>query len=343
MRLALDQAHALVVETLTRCRTGAANAAHVAAALVAAELAGQAGHGLRRVPSYAGQALTGKVDGFAEPVARQTRPGALMVDAAHGFAYPALALAMDWLPGAARAQGVAVAGVRRSHHAGVTGWFVERLARDGLAALMFANTPAAMAPWGGREALFGTNPVAFAAPVTGAEPIVVDLSLSTAARGKIMAAAQQGEPIPEGWATDADGRPTTDARAALKGMMQPAGGAKGAALALMVEVLAAGLTGATLAADAGSFFEPQGAPPGTGQLLLAIDPAALGGADAAARIATLAAAFEGNGEARLPGRRRQQTAARVRAEGIELDDALLAEIRALPGAGQSSAPISPKS
>ncbi len=236
---------------------------------------------------------------------------------------------MEWLPGAARAQGVAVAGVRRSHHAGVTGWFVERLAEQGLVALMFANTPAAMAPWGGTRALFGTNPVAFAAPLPGAAPVVVDLSLSTVARGKIMAAAQKGEPIPEGWATDAAGRPTTDAKAALKGTMQPVGGPKGAALALMVELLAAGLTGATLAADAGSFFDAEGAPPGTGQLLLAIDPAALGGAEAAARMAALAAAFEGNGEARLPGRRRHETAAHVRAEGIPVDAALMAEIDAL--------------
>lgn len=333
MMLSVGDAHALVMETLASCRTCEENARHVADALVAAELAGQTGHGLRRVPSYAGQAMTGKVDGFARPRAAQTRPGALMIDAAHGFAYPALALAMEWLPGAARAQGVAVAGVRRSNHAGVTGWFVERLAEDGLVACMFANTPAAIAPWGGARPLFGTNPVAFAAPVPGpagqTAPIVVDLSLSTVARGKIMAAAQKGEPIPEGWATDAAGRPTTDAKAALKGTMQPVGGPKGAALALMVEVLAAGLTGATLAADAGSFFDADGAPPGTGQLLLSIDPAALGGAEAAARIGALAAAFEGNGEARLPGRRRQAAAARARRAGIAVDAGLMAEIEAL--------------
>jgi (2R)-3-sulfolactate dehydrogenase (NADP+) len=345
VRLAIGEAHALAMETMARCRTSGSNAHHVADALVAAELAGQAGHGLRRLPSYAAQALSGKVDGFAEPRALQTRPGALAVDAGSGFAFPALALAMHWLPGAARAQGVAVAGVRRSHHAGVAGWFVERLAGGGpgggpgdgpgggpgggLVALMFANTPAALAPWGGTRPLFGTNPVAFAAPVPGAAPIVVDLSLSTVARGRIMAAAQRGEPIPDDWATDEEGRPTTDAAAALKGTMQPAGGAKGAALALMVEVLAAGLTGATLAADAGSFFDAQGAPPGTGQLLIAIDPGALGGREAAARIARLAAAFDGNGDARLPGRRRQAIAERVRAEGIEVDERLMAEIEAL--------------
>ncbi|MEM7188511.1 MAG: Ldh family oxidoreductase [Pseudomonadota bacterium] len=324
--ISLTEARSLAASALERCNTSAANAGLVADALVAAEAAGQFGHGLVRVPVYAGQARTGKVDGHAKPTAKLTRPGALMIDAAHGFAYPALELAMANLPGLARAQGIAVAGVSRSHHAGVAGWFTERLAQEGLVAMMFANTPAAMAPTGGTRALFGTNPIAFAAPVEDGDAIVVDLSLSTVARGKILAAAQKGEPIPEGWATDADGNPTTDAEAALKGTMQPMGGTKGAALALMVEVLAAGMTGATLAADAPDFFAPEGAPPGTGQLLLAVDPSALGGTE---QIAALAAMFEANGTARLPGARRQALAQKAESEGVEIDADLLSRIEAL--------------
>ena len=129
--LTVDAAHALVTETLIRCNTTAGNAALVADALIGAELTGQSGHGLRRLPSYGAQAASGKVDGHAVAVAERVRPGVLTVDAAHGFAYPALALAMAALPGMAREQGVAVAGVRRSHHAGVTGLFVEELARHG--------------------------------------------------------------------------------------------------------------------------------------------------------------------------------------------------------------------
>jgi len=233
---------------------------------------------------------------------------------------------MDWLPGAARTQGIAVAGVTRSHHAGVTGWFCQRLAAEGLVGLMFANTPAAMAPWGGTRPLFGTNPVAFAAPVAGGEPMVVDLSLSTVARGKIMAAAQKREAIPEGWATDAGGAPTTDPEQALKGMMQPIGGPKGAALALMVEVLAASLTGANTAAEASDFFGADGPPPGTGQLLIAIDPGALGGIAGIVRLADM---FANNGTARVPGRRRQALREKALAEGIEIDDGLMREIEAL--------------
>lgn len=327
--LTLDDAHVLVCDTLIRCNTIPKNAAHVADALMAAELAGQVGHGLRRVPSYAGQALTGKVDGHAAASLTKTRPGTVMVDARHGFAYPALALAMEALPEMARTQGIAAAGIHRSHHAGVAGWFVERLAADGLVAMMFANTPAAIAPTGGTRALFGTNPIAFAAPVAGAAPVVIDLSLSTVARGKIMAAAQKGEQIPPDWATDAEGNSTTDPKAALGGMMQPIGGAKGAALALMVELLAAGLTGATLAGDASSFFEAEGSAPGTGQMLIAIDPGALGGASADLRISALASAFSDNGDARLPGQRRRATADRIRTNGLEIDEALLSEIDAL--------------
>ncbi len=327
-RLAVDEARRLVVETLIRCNTSEANARMVADALVGAELAGQAGHGLRRVPSYAAQAASGKVDGHAVPKAVRTRPGVLAVDAANGFAYPALALAMAALPEMARAQGIAAAGIRRSSHAGVTGLSVEALAREGLVALMFANTPAAIAPWGGARPLYGTNPIAFAAPVPQAEPLVVDLSVSKVARGRIMAAAQKGEPIPEGWAFDGEGRPITDARAALAGTMAPMADAKGAALALMVELLAAGITGASYAAEASSFFTAEGPPPGTGQLLIALDPAALY-PGAVERIGVLAAAIEGEADARLPGRRRQAIRARLTAEGIPLDPDLAAEIGAL--------------
>ena len=326
--LSVEAAHALVAATLIRCNTSARSAALVADALVGAELAGQSGHGLRRLPSYGAQAASGKVDGHAVATAERTRPGVLAIDAANGFAYPALALALAALPEMARAQGIAVAGVRRSHHAGVTGLFVEELARQGLVAMMLVNTPAAIAPWGGVRALYGTNPIAFAAPVPGAEPIVIDLSVSRVARGRIMAAGQQGEAIPEGWALDADGNPTTDPAAALKGTMVPMGQAKGAALALMVELLAAGVTGANTAAEASSFFTAEGAAPGTGQFLMVLDPEAMF-PGALERIGALAAAVEGEADARLPGRRRQALRARISAEGIALDAGLAAQIDAL--------------
>ncbi len=327
--LSLAAATELAAGALVRANTSAENAAATARALVAAEADGQAGHGLSRVPSYAAQAKAGKVDGHAIPSAELSRPGVVLVDAQHGFAYPAIDLALDILGPMADRQGVAVAGIRNSHHCGAAGLVVERLAEQGMVALLFANTPQAIAPWGGRRGLFGTNPIAFAAPLLDGPPIVVDLSLSKVARGRILAAKQRGETIPEGWALDAEGRPTTDPAAALAGTMLPLGDAKGTALALMVEILAAGLTGATFAAEASSFLDDKGGPPGTGQLVVALAVGAFGGLQAVAHIGELAEAIEAEPGARLPGRRRMQLREAAIAGGLTLPTALVEQIQAI--------------
>ena len=327
--LSLSDARELVIAALLANRTSRDNAASVADALVTAEADGIKSHGLSRVPSYAGQSRTGKIDGFAAPTIATPAPAVLTVDAALGFAFPAIDRAIAALVPLARQQGVAVAGVRRSHHCGAAGWHVERLARQGVAALMFANTPPAIAPWGGRRALFGTNPIAFAAPVADREPVVIDLSVSKASRGNLLVAKQKGERIPEGWAFDRDGNPTTDPDAAIKGTMVPLGDAKGTALAFMVEILAAGLTGAHFASDAGSYFEADGPAPETGQLIIALSPEALGGAHVTQHIATLAAAVEGEPGARLPGARRLQNRREAEANGVAVQDKLINEINAL--------------
>ena len=324
--LTIAEAEDLATRTLIRCKTAEDNARSVARALVAAEADGLKGHGLSRVPTYAAQAKVGKVDGFAKPLMTRPKPALLAVDAAHGFAYPALDAAVSALPEVVREEGVAVAPIRRSHHCGAAGHPAERLAEAGLVAILFANTPAAIAPWGGSRAVFGTNPIAFACPLPEREPIVVDLSLSKVARGNILAAKQKGEPIPEGWALDEAGRPTTDPDAALGGTMVPFGEAKGTALALMVELLAAGLTGSNFAAEASSFLDAEGPPPGTGQLIIAFEPAALGGADSLMRFAALASAIEDQPGARLPGRRRLEARRKARRDGLVVADALVAEI-----------------
>jgi (2R)-3-sulfolactate dehydrogenase (NADP+) len=326
--LTLSEAETLAEEALIRCGTAETAARSVARALVGAEADGLKGHGLSRVAPYGAQVRAGKVVGDAVPRAERPRPGLLAIDAAHGFAYPAIDLALEALPGLTRQQGVAAAGIRRSHHCGAAGRPVEALAEQGCVALLFANTPAAMAPWGGHRAVFGTNPLAFACPLPGRAPIVVDLALSKVARANIVGAAKRGESIPEGWALDAEGRPTTDAKAALDGTMVPLGDAKGTALALMVELLAAGLVGARFAGEASSFLDAAGDPPGTGQLILALDAAALS-PDAPERFAALAAAIESQDGARLPGSRRLALRHRAAEAGLALPDALVAEIRAL--------------
>jgi (2R)-3-sulfolactate dehydrogenase (NADP+) len=180
--------------------------------------------------------------------------------------------------------------------------------------------------------LFGTNPVAAAFPRRDAPALVIDLSLSEVARGKIMVAAQQGKPIPQGWALDRDGKPTTDPKAALEGSMLPAGGVKGAMLALIVESLACALTGAAFGFEADSFFVEQGNRPRIGQAFLVIDPGALAGRERyLERIETLVAAMLADIGVRLPGARRLELRQRAEREGIEISDALLATLKALAG------------
>jgi len=321
--------HALIRDALIANDTAPANAEQVAAALVAAEVDGQSGHGASRVPSYAAQSRSGKVDGHATPVHERVAVAALRVDARRGFAYPALNVAVRELCALAPETGIAAAAIADSHHSGVAGHPVEALAHAGLIGLSFGNGPQGIAPWGGNRGLFGTNPIAFAAPRAGGEHLLIDMSLSRVARGKVNVAAQRGEPIPEGWALDAQGRPTTDPHAAMAGTMLPMGGAKGAQLVLMVEVLAAALSASQFGYEASSFFTGEGEAPRVGQLLIAIDPAPFSGARFGSRLEDLLAAILEQPGTRLPGAGRFARRARAEREGIALPGALHEELRAL--------------
>ncbi|HYF07861.1 MAG TPA: Ldh family oxidoreductase, partial [Acetobacteraceae bacterium] len=194
--LALRDAEALVARALAAAGANAAMADATARALAAAEAAGQAGHGLSRVPQYAAFLRNGRADGTAVPAIANERGGAALVDARNGLAYAALALAEQEAAWRARAHGVAFVGVTNSHHSGAMGLPVERLARRGLVALAFTNSPSAMPVPGGKRPLMGTNPVAAAFPRAASAPLVIDLALSEVARGRIMVAARKGEPIP---------------------------------------------------------------------------------------------------------------------------------------------------
>ncbi|GJL82129.1 MAG: sulfolactate dehydrogenase [marine bacterium B5-7] len=327
--LKIDQAHHLVTAALESNRTSSENAASVAQALVSAEIDGQIGHGLSRVLAYASQSRSGKVDGFATPRIIADKPAAVRIDAASGFAFPAMDLAVSTLSERVANTGIAVSSVFRSHHFGVAGYHAERLANEGIIALALSNSPRAIAPWGGKSALFGTNPVAFAAPRKDGSPLVIDLSLSKVARGKIMVAARNGDSIPEGWALDANGHPTTNADAALAGTMLPMGDAKGAALVLMVELLAAAMTGANFGFEASSFFTAEGDPPGIGQVLIGFDARMLSGDSYLERIEHLIEAIVAQPGTRLPGSRRLNARLRVEADGLAVSRSLVDELTQL--------------
>lgn len=304
-----------------------ANAASAATALIAAELDGLPSHGLSRLPFYAEQISRGKVDGKATPTLSRPAMALLRVDAHGGLAFPAIDLGFAAITGIIRETGLVGIGIANSHHAGVVGHHVEKLATQGLVAVAFANTPAAIAPWGGTRGIFGTNPIAFACPRRDTAPLVIDLSISIVARGRLLIAAGKGEAIPPDWALDKSGKPTTDAQAALAGTIVPIGGAKGAALALMVEILAAGLTGSQFGFEASSFFDAEGPPPRTGQFFVMLDPAALAGPSFADRIETLCTAMLEDPAVRLPGERRLASRARLARDGIEVPAKLLAELQ----------------
>ena len=331
MKLSTAEARALVASELQRAGAGAAMAESTARALVLAESQGLGSHGLSRVAQYTTHLRNGRVNATAQAKVLRRKGGALVVDAEEGLAFPACELAVREAVATAREQGVVFAGVVRSHHCGVVVDHLRAAAAAGMVGLGFANSPAAMPAAGGKHPIFGTNPVAAVFPRRNADALMIDLSLSEVARGKVMVAAKNGQPIPPGWALDAEGRPTTDAKAALAGSMLPLGAVsspKGAMLALVVELLVTALIGANFGFEASSFFVDEGNRPGIGQAFVIVDPGALAGAaHYLDRIEVLVAEMLLDDGVRLPGARREALRRQAEAEGIEVPDALVASWR----------------
>lgn len=320
----LQDLRGLAVRVLTASKTSPDNAASVAAALVRADADGIPSHGVARLPVYADQSKCAKVDGFATPEITETGTAAVRVDAKCGFAFPAIDLGLNRAIELVEAAGVVALAIGNSSHAGVGGLHVERMAEQGLAAMMFLNSPAAITPWGGNRALYGVNVIAFACPRPEGPPLVIDSSFTKVARGKVKLSAGRGEAIPEGWATDADGNPTTDAEAVMQGgFLLPIGDAKGAAFALMVELMSAAMTGSNYGYEASSFFDGEGGPPRTGQFFLVFKPERLGGDGVLDRIEALMSAITDQPDTRLPGQRRLDNRAKAEAGGVDIPDDLL--------------------
>lgn len=326
--ISIEQAFQRCYAALKNSGTAAVNARTTAEALVRAETDGQKGHGLSRVPSYAAQVRSGKVQGHATPQIVELKDGLFRVDAGFGFAYPAIKLALSELAPRTEKLGIAAAAIYHSHHFGVAGHPCEDLAKQGFIAFVYGNTPKAIAPFGARQKVLGTNPVAFAAPLEG-DPLVIDFALSVVARGKIMAAKQAATEIPQGWALSPEGQPTTDPDTALAGSMVPVGGVKGAALALMIEIMSACLAGAALGIEASSLFEGEGDPPNLGQVIIAVDAQALSAGHFAGRIRDLTALYGTIEGARLPGLKRLENRQQALRHGLNVPAPLLEEIDAL--------------
>ncbi len=331
MRVAVAELRSIVSAALQRAGANPAMADSTARALVLAESQGLGSHGLSRVGQYATHLRNGRVNGAARAAVLRQKGGAIVIDAQEGLAFPACDLALRQGIAAARDNGVAFVGVVRSHHCGVVVDHLRAAADAKLVAIGFANSPAAMPAAGGKHPIFGTNPVAAVFPRRIADPLMIDLSLSEVARGKLMVAAKEGKPIPEGWALDATGRPTTDPKAGLAGSMLPLGAVsspKGAMLALMVELLVTALIGANYGFEASSFFVDEGNRPGIGQAFIIIDPGALSGSDSFLdRIEVLVAEMMRDDGVRLPGTRREALRRKAEVEGIDVPESVLVALQ----------------
>lgn len=326
--LTLDAVEDAALRALTTAGAAPAQAAPVARSIRAAEAEGTRGIGLGYLPFYCGHLRVGKIVGHAEPVLERRSDVVLAVNAQGGFAHPAYELGEEALIAAAKSHGIAILAVRGAYACGVLGYFADRLARAGLVSLITTNASSTMAPWGGKRPFFGTNPFALGAPRQG-DPLVIDSSSSATAFVNLARAAEAGELIPETWGLDAEGRPTTDPEAAMAGSIAPAGGHKGAALALAVEVLSAGLAGANWSYEASSLGDDEGGPPGLGQSFIAIDPNTVSGGDFTARLEAMLAAMTEDDGVRIPGDRRHANRRRAEAGGVEIDEGIKVMLRDL--------------
>ena len=329
-RISFDELRKLVAAVLAAHGLIPSSAMIVAGVIVGAERDGVLSHGLLRVPGYVSTLKSGWVDGRAAPTVIDVSSGMLVADGGNGFAQVVLSTARDRLISKVRSAGVAALAIRNSHHFASLYPDVEALAEAGLVAFAFLNSRSRLVPSGGSAKLFGSNPMAFACPRAGGELLVFDQASSVMSQGEVLLAAQNGRPLPEGVGVDSVGRQTRDPGAVLDGgALLPFGGHKGSSIALMIELLAAAVTGGEF-----GFEDASGAFPGAqssraGQLVIAIDPEKSAGSHFRSRVEDLLTRVTGNGEARLPGERRRAAREDSNTNGIAVEQGALDTIRSL--------------
>lgn len=325
-----EDAREIAQAALTTHGCDAMNAAAVADTIARAERDGAASHGLFRLPGYIASLKSGKVNGASRPAIDKRAPSVLHVDGDGGYAPVAHQALTEPLAKVAKAQGVALAAITNTHHFSALWAEVERMAEQGVAAIACVSFKPALPPAGGVKPLYGTNPLAFAWPRPGGDPVIFDQASAVMARGEVMIAARDGHKLPPGAGIGPDGQPTTDPSEVLKGALLPFGGYKGASLAMMIELLAGPLIGESLSVEAAETDRPDGGPPRGGEFILAINPDSARGDGAwaaqAERLFTEITSQEG---ARLPGEGRAARRARIAEHGIEISEDRLVILRAL--------------
>jgi delta1-piperideine-2-carboxylate reductase len=323
----------LLTQVFVRNGTSPEVAAVLAENCASAERDGSHSHGIFRIKGYLSSLAAGWVNGHAVPKVEDVGAAFVRVDAGGGFAQPAMQAAKSLLIEKARTAGIAILAIRNSHHFAALWPDVEPFAQEGLVALSVVNSMTCVVPHDAQKPLFGTNPIAFAAPRAGGQPVVFDMATSAIAHGDVQIAAREGHMLPPGMGVDRAGQPTEDPKAILDGgALLPFGGYKGSALSMMVELLSAALTGGNFSFEFDMSSTPGAQTPWTGQTIIVIDPDKGSGQSFAQRSEELVRQMHGVGQRRMPGDRRYRQRERSLAEGIVLSVADLERLKALANA-----------
>lgn len=331
--LSLDEARRLSETAFIRHGANSETARATTDIMIRAERDRCASHGLFRLQGYCNALRSGKVKGDALPTLSKIAPAVLRVDGNGGFAPLALETGLPALAELAREQGIAALALVDIYHFAALWPEVETLALDGLCAMAFTQASPMVAPAGGIKPVFGTNPMAFSWPRPGKVPFVFDQASAAMARGDVMIHQRDGKPVPPGVGIDKQGAPTTDPAAILEGAQLPFGGYKGSNIALMVELLAGGLIGSVFSPEAKALDNGDGGPPIGGEIVIAIDPARFGDAEAwAAHCETLFAQLETMNGVRIAGQRRHAARAQTEKDGIVLPRSLYDTVVSLSAA-----------
>jgi LDH2 family malate/lactate/ureidoglycolate dehydrogenase len=342
-RIALETLRKLVAGAFRGAGVPAPNADVVAGVLVEAEARGIESHGVRMLPGYVARLKAGGFSAGAEPKVVREGPAVALMDGENGLGALVATRAMLVAMEKARAAGIGACAAYRSNHYGAAACYALLAAREGLIGIATTNSVAAVAPPGGRVGRVGNTATAYAIPTDEEPPLVLDVSMSTAARSRFMLHAERGEPLPEGWAIDAEGQPTTDPKAGLGGYLLPLGsptaGHKGFGLAMLMDTLSGALSGARFGIELQRMTDSDPRPYGIGHFMMAIDPSWFGDVpefrkkiDRMIRDLRDTPTQEGVDRIYAPGERSHEKWVAAQREGVEVGEAVLGKIRELAGA-----------
>lgn len=331
-RIAFGALVSLLAEVFARHGCRDAVATTLARNMAEAERDGAHSHGIFRIPALLASLGSGWVDGEATPSIEDVAPGMLRADGRNGFALPVLDLARDRLLAKVHANGIAMLSIRNAHHFSAVWPDIEPMARAGFVVLATINSMASVVPHGGTKKLYGTNPMGFAAPRADGDPLVFDQASSGWSNGDVQIARRAGQTLPPGIGVDRDGRPTTDPAAVLDGgALLPFGGHKGSSIAMMIEIMGAGLAGGNYSFEIDWSAHPGAATPNGGQTYIVIDPGRGNPRHFVERMETLVGAIHDAGQERLPGDRRYVNRRAAEQDGIPVGREELARLRVLAG------------